>query len=74
MKAMVKEIKNVQGSIGECKAYHVEDMTEMEERLKTQDEKRMMDTMNQHYTRFQSECQRYQKVLELYSNCVNGKI
>ena len=52
MKAMVKEIKDVQGSIGECKAYHVEDMTEMEERLKTQDEKRMMDTMNQHYTRF----------------------
>lgn len=49
-------------------------MSEMEKRLKNQDDKRLTDNMNQHYTRFQNECHRYQQVLELYSNCVNGKL
>ena len=45
----------------------------MENRLKSQDEHRFFQQLEQNKQRFQKECERYQHLLLEYQMCINGE-
>ena len=73
MQNLTKQLVQTNSRIIEHQEYSVFNYTQMENKLKSQDEHRFFQQLEQHKLRFQKECERYQQLLLEYQMCINGE-